>query len=179
MLVCPTCHNKIDNQPNSYLPSVLQEIKINHEKWVDKQLEVSNVEVSSKELDIIIRNISTGDYHSQFSFEEFEHIDVSDKINKNEFSSKVKRLLDIGLMRTYEVKSFVTEMDKVDKKFITSLKSFFKDKYLELKEECDNNDEIFFELWDYTKNDSKSFSENAAALSVLCYMFELCEVFEK
>ncbi|MDD6775907.1 MAG: HNH endonuclease signature motif containing protein [Methanobacteriaceae archaeon] len=179
ILLCPTCHKKVDKQSNSYLPSKLHEIKSNHEKWVDEQLEVSNLEISSKELDIIIRNISSGDYNPSFSFEEFEHIDVSDKINKNDFSSQVKRLLDIGLMKTYEVKSFVTEMDKVDKKFINTLKSFFKDKYLELKEKHDDNDEIFLELWEYIQNDSYSFSENAAALSVLCYMFELCEVFEK
>lgn len=179
ILLCPTCHKKIDKQPNSYSSSDLHEIKINHEKWVDEQLEVSNLEISSKELDIIIRNISSGDYNSSFSFEEFDHIGVSDKIDKNDFSNKVKRLLDIGLTKTYEVKSFVSEMDKVDKKFIISLKSFFKDKYLELKEKHDDNDGIFLELWDYIKNDSYSFSENAAALSVLCYMFELCEVFEK
>ena len=179
ILLCPTCHKKIDKQPNSYSPSDLREIKINHEKWIDEQLEISNLEISSKELDIIIRNIASGDYVASFSFEEFDHIGVSDKIDKNDFSNKVKRLLDIGLMKTYEVKSFVTEMDKLDKKFINKLKSFFKDKYLELKEKHDDNDEIFLELWDYIKNDSYSFSENAAALSVLCYMFELCEVFEK
>ena len=179
ILLCPTCHKKIDKQVNSYSSTYLQKIKDNHEKWIDEQLEISNIEISSKELDIIIRNLSSGDYNPPFSFEEFEHIDVSDKINKNEFTNKVKRLLDIGLMKTYEVKSFVTEMDKIDKKFINNLKSFFKDKYLELKEENNNNDEIFLELWDYIKNDSYSFSENAAALSVLCYMFELCEVFEK
>lgn len=179
ILLCPTCHKKIDKQPNSYSPSDLRELKIDHEKWVDKNLEVSNLEISSKELDIIIRNISSGEYNSSFSFEEFEHIDVSDKINKNDFSNQVKRFLDIGLVKTYEVKSFVTEMDKVDKKFIIKLKSFFKEKYLELKEKYDDNDEIFFELWEYIKKDSNSFIEDAAALSVLCYMFELCEVFEK
>ena len=179
ILLCPTCHKKIDKQANSYSPSELHEIKSNHEKWIDEQLEVSNLEVSSKELDIIIRNISSGDYESLFSFEEFEHIDVSDKIDKNDFSNQVKRFLDIGLMKTYEVKSFVTEMDKLDKNFINRLKSFFKVKYLELKEKYDDNDEIFLELWNYIKKDTNSFIEEAAALSVLCYMFELCEVFEK
>lgn len=179
ILLCPTCHKKIDKQANSYSPSELREIKNNHEKWIDEQLEVSNLEISSKELDIIIRNISSGDYESSFSFEEFEHIDVSDKIDKNDFSNQVKRFLDIGLMKTYEVKSFVTEMDKLDKNFINRLKSFFKVKYLELKEKYEDNDEIFLELWDYIKKDTNSFIEEAAALSVLCYMFELCEVFEK
>lgn len=179
ILLCPTCHKKIDKQENSYSPQDLKEMKINHEKWVDENLEISNLEITSKELDIIIRNISTGDYVPSYSFEEFEHIDVSDKIDKNDFSNHVKKYLDIGLVKTYEVKSFVTEMDKVDRKFITSLKAFFKDKYLELKTEYNNNDEIFFELWDYIKNDSYSFIENTTALSVLCYMFELCEVFEK
>lgn len=179
ILLCPTCHKKIDKQENSYSPEDLRKMKIEHEKWVDKNLEKSNLEITSKELDIIIRNISSGDYNPSFSFEEFEHIKVSDKINKNDFSNIVKRYLDIGLTKTYEVKSFVTEMDKIDKKFIINLKSFFKDKYLELKEKYDNNDEIFLELWDYIRSDSNSFSEDAAALSVLCYMFELCEVFEK
>lgn len=179
ILLCPSCHKKIDKQPNSYSPSGLHEIKSNHEKWVDEQLEVSNLEISSKELDLIIKNISSGDYESSFSFEEFEHIDVSDKIDKNDFSNQVKRFLDIGIMKTYEVKSFVTEMDKLDKNFINRLKSFFKVKYLELKEKYDDNDEIFLELWNYIKKDANSFIEEAAALSVLCYMFELCEVFEK
>lgn len=179
ILLCPSCHKKIDKQPNSYSPSGLHEIKSNHEKWVDEQLEVSNLEISSKELDLIIKNISSGDYESSFSFEEFEHIDVSDKIDKNDFSNQVKRFLDIGLMKTYEVKSFVTEMDKLDKNFINRLKSFFKVKYLKLKEKYDDNDEIFLELWNYIKKDANSFIEEAAALSVLCYMFELCEVFEK
>ena len=146
---------------------------------MDEQLEVSNLEISSKELDLIIKNISSGDYESSFSFEEFEHIDVSDKIDKNDFSNQVKRFLDIGLMKTYEVKSFVTEMDKLDKNFINRLKSFFKVKYLKLKEKYDDNDEIFLELWNYIKKDANSFIEEAAALSVLCYMFELCEVFGK
>ena len=51
-------------------------------------------------------------------------------------------------------------------------------KHIKRKTNKDNN-ELFFELWNSINNDKSDFNQQAAALSILCYMFEICEVFEK
>jgi Nucleoside phosphorylase len=38
ILLCPTCHKKIDTQPHKYTAEILQDIKEKHECWVQQQI---------------------------------------------------------------------------------------------------------------------------------------------
>ena len=53
------------------------------------------------------------------------------------------------------------------------------EQYLELKTENLSGDEIFFGMLNFASNNSSDFSKQAAALTVLTYYFEICEVFER
>ena len=82
-------------------------------------------------------------------------------------------------MGVTDVKLFINEYDKIDPEFIKNLKGYFKEKYIYLKKTNKDNNEIFFDLWNSLKNNNNDFDQQAASLSILCYIFETCEVFEK
>ena len=55
ILVCPTCHTKIDNDVQEYTVDKLISIKKEHEKWVDESRRVAMPEITFAELEVIVK----------------------------------------------------------------------------------------------------------------------------
>ena len=178
ILLCPNCHKKIDNQPESFPPGKLKKIKKEHEQWVSEKLDASISNIGNAELEIAVRNISSNKYFDR-NMTDFDLTTIKEKIDKNQLNTDVQSLITKGLLGVKDVKSFIDEFNKIDPDFILNLQSFFKEKYINLKKTNSNNNEIFFDLWNSINNNNNSFDQQAATLSILCYMFEICEVFEK
>jgi hypothetical protein len=84
----------------------------------------------------------------------------------------------MGLMQTTEVEKYLTKHP--DSQFGERLKSKFISVYEKLrKEEGLQGDDLFMGLFQFATNGRMNYREQAAALSVLVYLFETCEVFEK
>ena len=66
-----------------------------------------------------------------------------------------------------------------DAEFGEKLKQGFVKKYKESKEKGFKGDELFDALFDSVCQNKSDFKFRAAALSVLCYFFEKCDIFEK
>jgi len=175
ILLCPTCHDKVDAQENTYTPEDLRELKRTHEHWVRDSLEASMSEFGFAELEIAIKGIANMDSQSPT---EFSVLAPDDKIAKNELTPEIRNLLVMGLMRSKEVNGYLSEMDKINTGFADKITAAFKKRYMELKERL-SGDELFEALLDFASGETSDFKIRAAGLALLSHLFEICEVFEK
>ena len=63
ILLCPTCHEIIDRDPEKYTVSKLKEIKKEHEEWVDEQLTSSMPQVTFADLEVITKYLVSAPLH--------------------------------------------------------------------------------------------------------------------
>ena len=175
--LCPTCHSKIDKQPEDYPAEVLFRIKREHEEWVNNRLSDEMVSVTFTELDVAARAIISGKHSS--GADDFSVIPIDEKIRKNELSDSVRSDIASGLAKSEEVERFLSKMaTDIDDGFPERLKTGFRDKYLELKQ-TSHGDELFHALLRFAQQGNHEFVYQAACLAILSYLFHICEVFEK
>jgi len=174
IILCPTCHTKIDKDPNYYTVEKLKQIKYEHEKWVKEQLMSSLPDVTFAELEVITKYL----IEAPVTPSDMKMISISpkEKIEKNNLSNEVENLITMGMMGYHQVKDYLNRHP--DEKFADRLKEEFTQKYLELKKQGLSGDELFYELWNFASIGSNDFKLRAAGLKVLTYFFEICDVFE-
>lgn len=86
----------------------------------------------------------------------------------------------MGLMQGHQVKAYLENIEQLNPGFSNRLVAGFKKKYTELVIDVDMNSEaIFLDLLDFSSGGATDFQTRAAGLSILAYLFETCEVFEK
>lgn len=175
MLVCPNCHTKIDNQPNTYTVEELLKIKREHEEWVRNSLKSEVVNISFAELSVVTKYLVSGQYSPSTSF---TLVPQKDKIKKNNLSGEVEALITMGTAQVNQVADFIDKCPDIE--FGERLKQGFVEQYQKLKNtEGLAGDDLFDALLDFAAGSSNDFKEKAAGLAVLVYLFEKCEVFEK
>lgn len=176
ILLCADCHDIVDKQADSYTADKLKVLKTEHEEWVTDRLEEQTLEITFHELEMVTQALLSDSNDTSF---DFTLIAPAEKIRKNELSQKAISRLKIGLMKTKETEDFLNDIEKRISGFSNRLSRGFKDQYDDLKSEGLNGDEIFESLFDFATNGSPDFDRQTAGLSVLSYLFEKCEVFEK
>lgn len=175
IVVCPTCHKVIDDQENIYTVEYLLKVKQDHEKWIvtNYQKEVPNVTFA--ELAEVMQYISSSALPITQSF---DVIPPKDKILKNHLSPQIEGLLVMGLTKVVQVKQYINSHHDIQ--FAERLVNGFIKEYNRLKYvENFEADDLFLNLLDFSANHKTEFVYKAAGLSVLSYLFEKCEVFEK
>lgn len=171
ILVCPSCHTKIDNDVQEYTVKKLQQLKNDHEKWVSISLRTSMPEVTFAELEVIAKYlVATPVIESGITV-----IPPLEKIKRNSLSSEVGNLITTGMIQKKQVEKYLNE--NPDYQFSERLGGGFVKKYRELKNEGLEGDALFYALLDFASNNSSEFKIRAAGLSVLTHFFEICEVF--
>lgn len=102
----------------------------------------------------------------------------ADKLQRNALSEDVAAFLKLGMIKSSLVAQFFASYR--DPRYGDALAFQFKEKYIELREHGLEPDSIFWELRGYAgANDANSDSEQAAALAILAYFFEECDIFER
>ena len=175
ILLCPTCHDIMDSQPEKFPAEVLLKIKQNHERWVEDQLDEGLSDVSFAELEIAAKALSSGKFSKTTDFEVI-HPDV--KIVKNSLTQISRSYIAMGLSRSSEVEKFLAEMAKLDPEFPERLKDGFKQKYLEFSRNS-SGDELFMDMLEFATSVGDGFKQQAAGLAILTHLFHICEIFEK
>ena len=171
--LCPTCHTKIDKQEADYPAESLLKTKHQHEEWVSQKLDDGMSSVTFVELEIAAK--ASGTYCPE---NDFHVIPPQEKIEKNNLTIKVHKLISMGLSRSTEVSSYLQKQAQLDDQFPERLKEGFKTKYLELKASV-SGDALFMAILEFAQQGKNDFTQNAASLAILCHLFQLCEVFEK
>jgi len=175
ILICPNCHKKIDDQPETYTVEKLVQIKKEHEGWIHESTKNEVVNVSFVELAVVTKFLVSGQYEHG---DAFDVVPPKDKIKKNNLSGDIESLITMGLTQVNQVADYIDKSPDVE--FGERLKQGFVKEYERLKnEESLSGDDLFMQLFDFASVGSSSFREKAAGLTVLVYLFEKCEVFEK
>lgn len=180
ILLCNLHHPVIDERDGDgktkYPVDVLRQWKTDIESFVAKRLQKTMPTVTTAELAIVTKYVLRAPSNPNA---DFTLVDPARKLKKNGLSSVVEEQLRVGLGKSKEVEKFVANSSVIDPDFADSLKAGFVAKYDELWADDLRGDAIFFALKTYACNGSNSALEEAAALAVLAYLFERCEVFEK
>lgn len=175
ILLCKLHHKMVDDQPNTYSVKKLLEMRSSHEKWIIESTKKEVINVSFVELSAITKYLVSG--QSNIS-ESYTIIPPKDKIQKNGLSLEIESLITMGMTRVRQVAEFIDKCPDIE--FGENLKEGFVSEYNVLKKEQGlSGDDLFYALLDFASGKSSNFKEKAAGLSVLVYLFEKCEVFEK
>lgn len=176
VLLCPTCHDTVDTQPENFPPEALHRIKQEHELWVEERLDEEMSNVSFAELEVAAKALATGRFSE---VTDFHVIPPELKIAKNSLTQISRAYITMGLSRSSEVERFLTNMAQlVDSDFPERLKNGFKQKYLELSQNT-AGDELFMDMLEFANSGQSDFKQQAASLAILAHLFQLCEIFEK
>jgi hypothetical protein len=174
ILLCPTHHTLIDNDPQVYTVEKLLEMKHNHEQWVKVSRQKEEMGITFAELEVITKFLVASSSRDEG---EITVIPMKDKIGRNQISSSIEDLLKVGMLKSKLVEQYIQRQPDID--FGDRLKQGFVDKYSELKTKGMAGDELFLDLFEFASNSTADFKKQAAALAILTYFFETCEVFEK
>ncbi|RJQ15082.1 MAG: HNH endonuclease [Nitrospiraceae bacterium] len=173
ILLCPTCHTKIDNDIQEYTTVKLASIKKDHEKWVVDSRRTAMPEITFAELEVIVKYLVA----VPISGSNITVIPPHEKIKRNNLSSEVGNLITTGMIQKKQVEKYLNE--NPDYQFSERLRAGFVNKYRELKDSGLEGDSLFYALFEFAYNNSPDFKLQSAGLSVLTHFFEICEVFEQ
>ena len=81
ILLCGSCHDMIDTQPQNYSVEALLKIKVDHESWINDSLSQAMTEFSFADLEVAAKAISNGEHSITNS--DFDVISLEDKIQRN------------------------------------------------------------------------------------------------
>jgi hypothetical protein len=176
IFLCPNHHEEIDKvNPGSYPPERLHEIKVTHERWVSEQCRKQMPEVQFAELKVVTNYLAEAPIPQGGSF---DVIPIKDKIHRNNLSAAVEADITLGLCRVSLVEDYIQR--NLDPEFGNRLRYRFVNNYLELREKDGlRGDDLFYALWQFASGNSTVFRVQAAGLTVLVYLFQACDVFEK
>lgn len=175
VVLCPTCHTRIDKTEIADFPtSKLQEMKQIHEDSCERILEQKIIDTTYAELEVVLTYISNS---TDFETVDFTVITPSEKITKNALSTKVERLIKLGMTQTNLVENYINE--NIDINFGSRLRAYFIERYnievVDLK-----GDALFYSLLNFAAGVGiGDDSARSAGLVVLTYFFNKCDIFEK
>jgi hypothetical protein len=171
LLVCPTCHTRIDKHPKKYTAAHLRKMK---QRRTDKLVRIVGIampDIEFPELDEVVQHIVSTDVPLEQSY---VLVPPQKKIQKNSLSSG---LVMMGLAQADTVSRY---MDKhLDAESRRRLRAGFVKRYKELRGDGLDGDALFTELWLFASRNRTDPKIQAAGLALLVCLFEKCEVFEK
>lgn len=176
ILLCGTCHDKIDLQPNFYTADKLRDLKKRHEEWVSSQLTTKTMQITYQELELVTKAILTKPPSLPSGFGDPTPPDA--KIAKNNLSPAVHNLIATGMLKQHDVQQFVQEVSTGDVDFPERLRKSLRDEYDRLWGEGVRADELFLALCDFACQGKSDLMQMSAGLAVVVYFFNTCDLFE-
>ena len=101
------------------------------------------------------------------------------KIKKNDLGPGSRNMITMGLALSSTIRRFVSEMESSDPDWPARLKNGFGSEYLRLRKDGHRGDELLELMSAYSMRGFHQPWHQCAAIAVLVYMFEACEVFER
>ena len=181
--LCSTCHRMIDAHPYgelNYPVELLRSIKKEHEEKVATAIEEGVTSVTFHELEEATKWLNV--VETSTSDQNFNRIPIKDKIKKNQLSVPSENLIKSFIIATPQVRSFIQSLSQEDPEFPDRLKSGFLEHYHKLiKSGTSPGEDPFTSMCLFARRgvEIEDIKGQYAALAVLIYLFELCEVFER
>ena len=175
ILLCDTHHTIVDKQPNTYSIIDLRGWKLAHEKWVAENLTEQMTHVTFLELEMVAKALLVSGDHAE---DGYTITPPKDKMDRNELTH-TRHLITLGLANAKVVEQFVGSFAVTQRSFPDDLKAGFVAEYNARFGEGLRGDSLFESLRAFSSGGSQEFRRQAAGLSVLVYLFEKCEVFQR
>jgi len=185
--LCANCHTKVDGdkEGKQYSVSILHEWKKNHENKVSRlidrgfeKLDFPELEEATAWLLSQIVPLTTTDN----SFRSFGLISLQTKIIKHCLSSRSQHIISQACSRLKSVEEFIQEREKEDTvapSFPDRLKAGILAQYYARINLGLINDELFLNMCEYMSGGFEDYATKSAAVSVLVYFLEKCDIFSE
>ena len=174
ILLCPSCHDKVDLQPDSHSAELLFDWKEQHESWVKERLAEVIPEITFVEMEVITKALLA---QGETSFD-LQLTPPLEKMKKNNLTNQIQFQITMGLAKAGEVAQFINHVAVLDHTFPDQLKSGFVNEYNRLLEQGYKGDSLYEALLLFASQGVSDFKTIATGMAVLSYLFQKCDVFE-
>lgn len=176
LLLCPTHHMAyVDAAPKTYTVDDLRGWKRQSEQWLRDRLREAMPQVTFAELDVVMKAVA-GSQGAATS--DLRLVPPAEKMKKNGLTEASN--LSMGLAKAPEVRRLLQGHAALDPHFPERLREGFVAEYRRLHDAGERGDDLFLGLRAFAVGGWRaSFPMQDAALAVLSYLFEACEVFER
>ena len=176
ILLCPTHHLAyVDAAPDAYPLETVRSWKSAQERWWDAKLRAEMPLVGFDELGVVMKAIAAA---PGFPTRDLRVLPPAVKMARNDLTPSCG--VAMGLVKVPEVVELLQKFSELDSAFPERLRAGFALEYARLvSEEKLRGDDLFFALRIFAARQSADPRMQDAALAVLSYLFEACEIFEK
>jgi hypothetical protein len=179
--LCGPHHDVIDTQLEHHTRAFLLSAKRAHEQAVQRAVRSAMGEVTYQELELVCQVIANASALPQ-DLGVDRAVPLQDKINLNQLGeASVQRITD-GLSQAPRIQAFVAFQNALTPSFGRSLAARFKSDYYLAVADGLEADAVFDYLVEKAFDNAgprDTPQVRAAALSVIAYLFEICEIFER
>ncbi len=174
ILLCRNHHAEVDQQPNSHSVTVLRNWKTDHETWIADRLAIEKF--NSADLESMIFWLTENENPRPV---DFMLTPPAEKIKKNGFSVGIQKLIDIGLLRTHEVETFIVAQSQLYGDYPTQLLGPLLTRYDIFRVDSQSANHVFHDLVQFACGNSRDHIKWLAGIVLIVYFFERCDIFEK
>lgn len=182
ILLCGSCHDRVDAQPLFHTTEWLGKAKKDHEDRVSRGYEYSIGKIGFPQLEIVCALISISPSDSTADIGEITiPIDTEEKIVINRLGTNSRRLIQVGLAKQGDVRKFILAMSQLTPNFEKDLAAWFKMTYYRGWSEGLRGDSLFQDVLGAAyENCGPRLTEEVgtAALAIVVDLFAICEIFE-
>lgn len=177
--ICNNCHAVLDADPDAFSADQLLRAKKEHEEAVKERRERQIESFTFDALDRVAKWIRYKD-DQPFSFrEDWNLMEIGEKIKKNNLSDEVKSQIIQLIAHTTKVGEYITSEEKKDPMLSEELVAGFRKRYYDFFTQGKRGDELFIAMTNFSCDYEGRTNDHFAYFAVLIYLFERCEVFEK
>lgn len=177
VLLCPTHHTIVDKQANTYSVNDLRQWKDFREAEHRRLISEGYQNLSFVELEQILKAIPLSDQGS--TAPDFNLLGIAEKIKKNQLSAQTEKLLRLGYQSLTQVDNYIQGLARIDTGYPERLKSGFIELYKRIVKAGLRGDALLLSLKETIVSNRTDTLLHSAALAVILYYFEKCEIFEK
>lgn len=177
LYVCANCHKLVDQDVGSYPVERLRKIKASHEATVQAGMDAAFATVGFPELEKLVEQFSL--FPPAPPDPSLALLPPGAKIRKNELGPRSQHMITMGLANSATIRRFISNLESEDPDWPRRLKAGFVTEYLRLRDMGHRGDDLFDAMCGYCTRGFRQQSTRVAAISVLVYFFEACEVFER
>lgn len=177
LYVCANCHKIVDQDVDTYSVERLRKIKAKHEATVQTGMDAAFATVGIPELEKLVEQFSL--FPPAPADSSLVLLPPEAKIRRNDLGPHSRHMITAGLVHSATIRRFVSTLESEDPDWPHRLKAGFVTEYLRLRQEGQRGDDLFDAMCAFCTRGFRRLSTQAAAISVLVYMFEACEVFER
>ena len=175
--LCGDHHTQIDRQESDFPATLLRSFKAEHEGKVREALHAAFGDVAFPELQVATAWIKRASAHVRLT--DYHVLDPDAKIRRNDLTEASRITITMGLSIVSLVHAFVEHEATLAPDYPQRLKSGFLAEYHALRRDGSRGDVLFEAMCEVAQRGIREQAGRSAAIAVLVYLFERCEVFEK